>query len=61
MQDPKVEEKIKTFASSIVKPPASDDSLVRIIEELIGVNQSNKPKEENKLNLISKEKENLSF
>jgi len=38
MQDPKVEEKIKTFASSIVKPLASDDSLVRIIEELIGVN-----------------------
>jgi hypothetical protein len=32
MQDPKVEEKIKTFASCIVKPFASDDSLVRIIE-----------------------------
>jgi hypothetical protein len=32
MQDPKIEEKIKTFASSVVKPQASDDSLVRIIE-----------------------------
>jgi hypothetical protein len=57
MQDPKVEEKIITFASSVVKPSASEDSLVRIIEEAIGVNESKKSNEENKLNLLSNEKE----
>ena len=42
MQDPKVEDKIIKFASSVVKPPESDDSLVRIIEDVIGLNQSKK-------------------